>query len=126
MQNIYLKHHGIKGMKWGVRKEDVLNERTSKSLEKTSKILNESTKFGKGPKSKTIKKDYSKLSEQELRKRVERLNLEEQYARLSGDSKKVRTGGDWVHEILQDSAIVVGMASSAIGIYLALTNKGGK
>ncbi len=52
--------------------------------------------------------------------------MEEAYGRLTGDTKRVRSGSDWVREILQSSGIAVGMASSAVGIYLALKGVGGK
>lgn len=112
--NNQLNHHGVKGMKWGVRK---------KVLEGGSKMAQDATKLGKGPKSKVKKNDYINMTDDELKKRVSRLNLEEQYGRLSGQTKRIRSGADWAHEVLQDSAIVMGMAGTAIGIYLALLNR---
>jgi hypothetical protein len=108
--NSELAHYGVKGQRWGVIRD---------GLKGTSEILDKSSRLGTGAKSKSTKKDYSNISDDELKKRVARLNLEKQYGDLSGDSKKIRSGADWVHETLQDSAIIVGIASTAIGIYLA-------
>jgi hypothetical protein len=134
-----LKHYGILGQKWGVRrfqKEDgtltpagKIQYGTTKSvLESGSKILGDASRLATSSsgKSKTVnKKTYDNLTDEELRKKVSRLNLEEQYSRLTGDAKKVRNGAEWVHEILQDSAIVVGIASTAIGIYMMLKSARG-
>lgn len=126
---------GVKGMKWGVRRyqnEDgsltpqgvKRYKNTKTTLDGSSKILSKANELGTGQKSKTVKKDYSNMTDDELKRRVNRLNMEEQYGRLTGQTKKVRSGSDWVHEILQDAAIITGMAGSAVGIYLAL--KSGK
>ena len=128
---------GVKGMKWGVRRyqnEDGSLTPAGKkrygsaktTLEGSSKILSDASRIGSGQKSKVKNtKDYSNISDSELRDRVRRLNLEQDYARLTGDSKRVRSGSEWVREALQSSAIVVGMAASAVGIYLSLKNQKG-
>jgi hypothetical protein len=70
--------------------------------------------------SKAIRKDYSDLSDEELRNRVNRLNLERSYGDLTGDTKYVMTGREKVHEVLQSAGAVLGIAGSAVGIYIAL------
>lgn len=129
---------GVKGMKWGVRRfqnEDGSLTSAGKkrygsaktTLEGSSKMLSDASRIGSGQKSKVKNtKDYSKMTDSELKEKVRRLNLEQDYARLTGDSRRVRSGSDWAREALQSSAIVVGMAASAVGIYLSLKNgKGG-
>ena len=131
----FLAHHGILGMKWGVRRyqnEDgslsPAGEKRYKTIgevaEKSSKILSDATRLGSGSKTKKTRKDYSDLTDVELQKRVNRLNLEENYGRLTGNTKMVRSGSEWTREILQDTAIAVGMAGTAVSIYLALKKKG--
>ncbi len=60
-----LEHHGVKGQKWGVRR--------SKS------------QLSKGRKGKKSAKD---LSDDDLKKAVNRLNMEQQYTRLTGGRNK--------------------------------------
>jgi len=145
-----IEHAGILKMQWGVRRfqnpdgtlteagklrysrrnEDgkTLNKageqhytKVKGELEGASRLLDQANKLGTGTKSKTIgKKDYSNISDKELKAMVNRMNMEEQYAKLVGDTKKVRTGEEWVHELLNDAATIVGMAGTAVGMYLLM------
>lgn len=83
-------------------------------------IDRESLKIGTGPKTKTITKDYSHVSNEELKSRIERLNLESNYGRLSGDTKMVRSGSDWFREIMQTGGALVAIGTSAVALYGAL------
>jgi hypothetical protein len=82
-----LEHFGKKGMKWGVRRspkpgasEDAQRARAYK---------------------KTAKRSGSKaLSTKELKDLVTRMNLEQQYSRLSQGNSKVEKGRDSVNSIL--------------------------
>lgn len=65
---------------------------------------------------KVIKKDYSNLSDQELRDRINRLQLEDNYGRLSGDTKYVKSGSEKTREILQTVGSVLAIAGSAAGL----------
>lgn len=65
---------------------------------------------------KTIRKDYSDLSDEELRRRVNRLNMEEQYGRLTGDTKYVKSGTEYAREILQTVGAVAAIGVSAVAI----------
>lgn len=62
---------------------------------------------------KTIRKDYSKLSDQELRERIQRLQLEDSYGKLSGDTKYVKSGSEKAREMLQTAGAILAVASSA-------------
>lgn len=88
--------------------------RTGKVMEDSSKVFKDAASIGKNPtKSKVINKaDYSKLSDDELRKRINRLNMERNYGELTGDTKRVRSGGDWTRETLQTAGILVGMGAT--------------
>lgn len=57
----FLEHFGKKGMKWGVRKR----------------------RTAAGPATAPAKPKASQLSNDELRKNIERMNLEQQYTRLA-------------------------------------------
>lgn len=74
-----LYHFGVKGMKWGVRK-DRKRSISSKRSRSDSKDYTESRDL--------LKKFPNKLSNAELRKINERLNLEQQYSNLTTSQKK--------------------------------------
>lgn len=62
------------------------------------------------------KKNYSNMSDEELRKRVNRLQMERQYGDLTGDNKYVMTGREKTREVLQTVGSILGIAASAAGI----------
>lgn len=137
-----LYHTGLKGMKWGVRRyqnyDGTLTEEgkarygsseeyeaaAKQSISKTeaaatasSAVKSASDIFIERRGSKAIKKDYSDLSDQELQKRVNRLNLERSYGDLSGDTKYVQTGKEKTREILQTIGSALGIAVASLTIW---------
>ena len=69
--------------------------------------------------------DYSKMSDDELRKKINRMSLEKQYADLHGDNKYVMSGREISREIVQSIGAVLGIAGSAVGIAAAIKALGG-
>jgi hypothetical protein len=63
MSDNFLEHYGVKGMKWGIRKQ---RQSVKKQATQTAK----------------------KLTNKELQKRVNRLNMEKQYAKLEADRSR--------------------------------------
>ena len=70
-----------------------------------------------------IPDSYSKLSDDELRKVVNRMQLERQYGDLSGDTKYYLTGREKTREYLQTIGAVLGIGVSALTIYKLIHNK---
>ena len=60
---------------------------------------------------------YSNLSDDELRKIVNRMQLERQYGDLSGDAKYTLTGREKTREYLQTIGALLGIGVSALTIY---------
>lgn len=70
----FLEHHGVKGQKWGFRKERVSGAHA----------------------------DAHSLSDDEIQKRIKRMDLEKKYNDLSKSSSK-SAGTKYVHDLLQNS-----------------------
>lgn len=78
----YLDHHGIKGQRWGVRRRSPHND------------------------SFVPRMNPKKLSDAELRAAVTRMNMEQQFSRLSSKPTKLKKGHDTVKGILAVGATV--------------------
>mgnify|MGYP006923195101 CR=1 FL=1 len=71
--NLY--HHGVIGMKWGVRRARGSSSSTKPSKRNISEDAKEAARISK--------KHVSEMSNNELRKLNDRINLEQQYSRLN-------------------------------------------
>lgn len=106
MNEDYLCHHGVKGMKWGIRK----NRRTSsgifsrKSKKKTEK---QNVKSEKKQEQKRPKKRLKDLSDAELQNKIRRLQMEKQYRDLKRD--EVSVGKKLLGDILKTSGKTLGV-----------------
>lgn len=111
MKEDFLCHHGVKGMKWGVRKDRSKSSKTS-SNKKEKKKTNRIASVIKGS---SKKKSIKKLSDEELQRKVRRLQLEKQYRDLKRD--EVSAGRKIVGDILKTSGKMVGtqLATYAAG-----------
>lgn len=167
-----LQHHGIEGMKWGIRRyqnkdgtlteagkaryardvqrnmqkkskdrvnnedlkdprrwvaEDIEGTRAVtnnlKDIANTTRDLERSTR----PQPQKEKMNLSDMTDSELRTKINRLLMEKQYASLlSENSPSVTSGREKVSDILDTSAKVLAIGSSALGIALAINQlKGG-
>ena len=98
-----LYHYGIKGMKWGIRRTDAQLARARKKAPHED--------FKKAHSKKSVKS----MSDQELRERLNRLNMEEQYAKLNPST--VSRGKDMTSKILKAGTTVATVTSTALTIY---------
>ena len=88
MSDNFLEHYGIKGMKWGVRKRSSSSSRSSAD---------------------SVAKKAAKLSDVELRARVNRLNMEKQYVKLIAEKNQkpptaIDRGAKYVGNIVKNNA----------------------
>ena len=140
-----LRHHGIKGQKWGVRRfqnadgsltasgrkrygtddlKDTLDKvNKADSLIKTAKKY-QSEKDHKDYNNK-IKSDLSKMSDKELQQVVNRLNLEERYTQVMRSREKA-AGESAVMKWLNVAGTVTTVSASAIAIAIQMKQLMGK
>lgn len=120
MERSELKHWGIKGMKWGVRryqnKDGSLTPAGKKRYSDGSTSSSSTSKSSQTPQ-QPKKKTVSEMSDQELRDAVNRLRLEQDYAKLNPE--KVSRGKKFVDNLLDEtlSGVARGAGSaSAIAV----------
>lgn len=136
MNNNELYHHGVKGMKWGVRRKPKQvsvstsnkskdNDKEIKKLNKKSKIADEAstamtrankvnTTVAKIKNNKQTRQELDSMDNEQLRKRVERLNLEQQYTTLN--QSRMSKGHTYVSNTLEVGASVASVTASALTV----------
>lgn len=104
-----LYHYGILGMKWGVRRTpEQLGHRKQKVEEVKNTLRRSSGSRKSSTLTKARKEDIDKLSNQQLKDYNERLNLEQNFARVT--EGRVKQGKDWVTKTIV-SGIIIGTVS---------------
>lgn len=92
MNNETLYHHGVKGMKWGVRRYQN-KDGTLTAAGKKKKFVKNKTSSKKSPK---------KMTAEELKDRIERLELEKKYKDVY-KSARTSKGHEFVMDVLEKS-----------------------
>ena len=123
-----LYHHGIKGMKWGIRKKHYSKEEltNAKRVVDSTKQMNESVRLANqnslnraAKRNKENRMDLSSMTDQELRQQINRELLERQYNDVF-NQKKVSRGREFATNMLETTGSVLAVTSSALGIALAI------
>lgn len=107
-----IQHHGIIGQRWGVRRfqnqDGSLTPEGKKRLKSDNPVHEDYAKAHD-------KKKVSSMSDDELRRRINRLQIEQQYTRLNPNS--VKKGQDYVNKLAKAGASVVALTGVAIKLY---------
>lgn len=129
-----LYHYGVPGMKWGVRRThaqvrtDTINRQTKKlgyardigknassAFDTASDLAGRAARSGKP--SKKVKNELSKMSDQELRNRLNRIQMEQQYASLN--PSKLSRGASRVSSVLATIGSLAAIGGSIASIAIA-------
>ena len=129
-----LTHHGVKGMKWGVRRtpaqlrtdrknRDVAKLKNYGSIAKSASegfrsASNIAGAAGGRRPSKKQRQSLSSMTDQELRNKINRMQMEQQYASLS-PSRRAR-GSEFARSTLEVAGNVAAVGASALAIALSI------
>lgn len=120
MNDNQLLHYGILGMKWGVRRTPAQLARARGERQSQDSKQNSTNSSSSKSSSSSSKRSVSDLSDDELRRVVQRLQLEQQYRNLN--PQKVSVGQRFAKKVLND---VIVPAATEVGknvVREALTN----
>ena len=135
MDNQELIHYGVPGMKWGVRRStgEIRTDRTNRQIKKlgaaknlssnASNAANEaSNMIGRVSRnhrpSKKVRNELATMSDQELRNKINRMQMEQQYANLN--PSKVSRGANYAANVLSVAGSIAAIGASSVGIALAV------
>ena len=144
-----LQHHGIKGQKWGVRRfqntdgsltaegkkrysvsdyqQAIDKTKTAGKIVNEAKTLNNTVKKLNDPAAeRRIRKSAAEMSDIELQKRVQRLNMEDNYTRMMMHRENLERGRTFVDKALDVSAIAVQGTVASLTIALLVKQLTGK
>lgn len=111
--NEYLEHFGVKGMKWGVRRNRKSSASNARESTNSKNTVHED--YAKAHSKKSVKQ----MSDSELRSRNNRLQMERQYSTLT---KKTHRGTKIVKTLIA-TAGTIAAAESAYKTYKGVANK---
>lgn len=134
MDNNELRHYGVLGMKWGVRKVDraggtkkkkastdtlqkrkTLSDESSRLLDSASRVKSTSRNIKSSAKGK---KTLENMTDKELQEVVNRMGMEERYQSLTQQRRSV--GQEYIDGAFQIGAATLTAVSSALAIAIAI------
>lgn len=120
-----LRHYGVKGMKWGVRKDRTPIGRLGNSARQKISSTYENP-FGVRKRKAYTKKGYQ-LTDKQLDQRIARLSKEKKYQDLQRDveSTTASRGRRWVNQALDNVGPMALTAVATYGVAYAVNRKTG-
>lgn len=109
MDDTTLQHYGVLGMKWGVRRGSGVARSNTHSKKGSSDNTHDDYK--KAHDSKSAKS----MSDKELRERLNRLQMEQQYSKLK--SSDVNRGKQYLDKIVKAGTTVATVTTTGLTIY---------
>lgn len=100
-------HYGVKGMKWGIRRPR--KDREKQKMREDQEPEHEDYK--RAHDSKSVKT----MSDAELRSRINRIQMEQQYSKLNPTT--ISKGRNTVNKILKASGTIAGATTTALTLY---------
>ena len=118
-----LLHYGIKGMRWGIRRTPEELGRDALVFNKSSKIASDmGNAIREASKIRNISKKSSaqiaQMSDDELRRRINRLSMEKQYSQLT--QPEISKGANYATSILNVAGSLLAVGASATTILLGI------
>lgn len=95
-------------------------EKTKRVVDASSQLVNTAKQIERESRPAPKKMDLSKMTDQQLRERINRANLERQYQDMFGQSEQVSKGRAFAKDLLETSGSVLAVGSSALAIALAI------
>lgn len=123
MNNNELYHHGVKGMKWGVRrKRQSKSSKNNKFKKKTEEVHDD---YKRAHSNKSVKS----MSDKELRSRINRIRMEQDYSKLKDQKvSKGKKAFDKMNKALTTAVAITGagltLYNNAIRIKKVLEDNG--
>jgi len=113
-----LQHYGIKGMKWGVRRNTNRSGNTSKTGKGKKSLYKKEADRKKKRRLRAASKNRRLLSDDDIKRRMERLKLEKEFKNLT--EEEISPGRKFTKDVLQQAGkkvaatVVAGAALYAV------------
>ena len=101
-------------------------EKTKKVVDATSNAVNQVKNLNKDSHGTKQKMDLSKMTDAQMRERINRANLEKQYTDMFAKPAEISKGQQYLSKTLDVAGSVLAVSSSALGIALAIKELKGK
>lgn len=111
MNNVNLQHHGVLGQRWGVRRTPAQLGRSGNRSSSGKPAEKSHDDYKKAHSEKSVKA----MSDVELRSRLNRLQMEQQYSKLS--SSQVSRGRQYLDKAIKAGTTVATVTSTALTVY---------